>query len=216
MRIPEHLQTTDAAPRAVRRGLLLGVGAAGALLVTLSVAYACTFGVHGGLLIVQEEPSEASASGGPTVDPNGNGQIDLKLYSTDNNQPQTPFVPDNPYDVYIDPDPLGGGGATNVDSPNECSGDSDDVDIGDISYGFEENGIPAQNTQVSDEDDDPDRYVYGEGTASIDPTDTDTTNDQRDGGDVAAPAPPAVGTYEICAMPHYRDHWDHFRIVYTS
>jgi len=214
MRIAQHVPTTESAPRAVRRGLVVAAAGAAILLVTVSVAYACTFGVHGGLLIVQEEPSQASASGGPTVDPNGNGQIDLKLYSTDNNKVATPFVPNNPYDVYIDPSPLGAGAAANTGGPSQC--DSKDVDIGDIAYGFEENGIPAQDTTATDDDDDPDRYLYGEGSASIDPTDTDTTNNARDGGDVAAPDPPAVGTYEICAMPHPDDHWDHFRIVYTS
>lgn len=157
--------------RGLRRGLVVAVAGAGTALVGLSAAFACTVGLHGGLLIVPEEA------------PLEDQEIDISVYSTDNESLDPGPSWDNPYDVFIDRDAVSGTGS--VTNPQECKGgDGDDEDIGDINF-----GTPANS--LSDPKDD--GYVYGEGSATV-----PALND---------------GTYEICLELEPNNHWDHFRVI---
>lgn len=207
-----------------RRGLIAATGATGVGVLAASAAFACTVGVHGGLVIIPKEPVVASSTAGPAQDAPGgtSGEIDLELLSTLNesstNAPPHPGGA-NPYDVVIDPTNLGTDPVGNVPNftPTQCGdqwgfgdGGGDDVVIGSISYGIPPDAEEPDTTEF-------DNYLHGKGSASIDPTDTTPGNDEANGGDVDAPSStPDAGTYELCAGPHADDNWDHIRILYTS
>lgn len=175
----------------MRRRLGVAFGATGVGMIAASAAFACTVGVHGGLLITPEEA--------PTV---SNNPIDISVYSTDNHS--TRPGPGDSGGIYIDPDHVDAG--KDPQTRQECleadDDTTDDERIGTITY-----GEPAGQTPPVDRDTvDQYGYLYGEGTAQIDLADLNRDPD----------ADHFYGTYEICTDPEPSNHWDHFRIIDDS
>lgn len=146
MRIRRHTTDNGRRPTATRRTLVIGLIGVGGTMVGLSAAFACTVGLHGGLLIVPQEE--------PTV---SNDPVSIQVYSTDQGAPVSGTQVSSS-GLYIDPDPVTGPGGTN---PEEClDGDddsSDDKQIGTVTYG----------SPPVDPDEDLGEFLYGEGTGSI-------------------------------------------------
>lgn len=211
MKLLTDMRTALRGRRLGRRGAIGAAGGAAIALAGLSTAFACTVGLHGGLLIVPEDV------------PMEDGNINFTVFSTLNESFNSGIAPneDQKYDLYIDPNhvdvPGGTAAAVLAQDPfnaplfdrKECQqspSDPDDLDIGDIYYGTEavdhyldhrqgtgelSPDVPEAPPSTIDED----AYLLGLGWGTI-----SGFND---------------GTYEICTN-YYEDpqnHWDHFRIL---